>query len=255
MTMKPISIQLYSLREASQKDFPAVIRSIGKIGFKGVEPAGFYGLKPRELRKIVEGEGMVVSSTHGPWAKPDNLNEVIDTAKELGIDLCAGGYRPEDFADLDAIKRTAETVNLMEDKLHAAGLTLFLHNHWWEFCVVDGAIAYDHFAKLCPDILFEIDAYWSSNFQANDPAEQLKKFAKRTPFIHIKDGPLAKDKSMLALGTGKMDIPKLLKAADPKVLRWIIVELDKCDTDMTEAIEKSYNYMISNGLAEGNKPV
>jgi sugar phosphate isomerase/epimerase len=251
MTMKPISVQLYSLREASQKDFPAVIRSIGKIGFKGVEPAGFYGLKPRELRKIVEDEGMVVSSTHGPWAKPDNLNEVIDTAKELGIDLCAGGYRPEDFADLDAIKRTAETVNLMEDKLHAAGLTLFLHNHWWEFEKIDGKLKYDIFATLAPTVKFEIDTYWSANFGANDPAAMVRKFASRAPLLHIKDGPLVKDEPMVAVGSGKVDVASVIAAADPAVLRWLVVELDACATDMLTAIEGSYRFLTSKGFAQG----
>jgi sugar phosphate isomerase/epimerase len=249
--MKPLSVQLYSLREASQKDFPGVIKSVGKIGYKGVEPAGFYGLTPRELRKIVEGEGMVISSTHGPWAKPDNLNEVIDTAKEFGIDLCAGGYRPEDFADLDAIKRTADTVNGMDEKLRAAGLTLFLHNHWWEFERLDGKLKYDIFATLAPTVKFEIDTYWSANFGANDPAEMVRKFASRAPLLHIKDGPLVKDEPMVAVGSGKVDVASVIAAADPTVLRWLVVELDACATDMLTAIEGSYRFLTSKGFAQG----
>jgi sugar phosphate isomerase/epimerase len=251
--VKPISLQLYSLRAASEKDFVGVIKSVGKIGYAGVEPAGFYGLKPRELRGIVEGEGMRLSSTHGPWANPDNLAEVIDTASELGIDLVASGYGKEDFKDLDGIKRTADKTNLMGEKLSEAGLTLFLHNHWWEFETLGGRIKYDIFAELAPKVSFEIDAYWAANFGANDPAEQLAKFRSRTPLIHIKDGPLVRDQPMLALGSGKMEIPAIVAAADPKVLRWLVVELDSCATDMLEAVEKSYLYLTSQGLAEGRK--
>ncbi len=252
---KPISVQLYSLREAAAKDFKGVLEKVAKMGYKGVEPAGLHGLKPVEFKKIVDDLGLKISSSHGPWIRSlDNVQEAVDVAGVFGLDVACTGFGQNEFKDMDSIKKTAEMVSGFQEALAKHGISLFIHNHWWEFCVVDGKIAYDHFAKLCPKVLFEIDAYWSSNFQANDPAEQLKKFAKRTPFIHIKDGPLEKDKSMLALGTGKMDIPKLLKAADPKVLRWIVVELDKCDTDMVEAIEKSYKYMISNGLAEGNKP-
>ncbi len=52
MAAKPISLQLYTLREASKKSFPEVIRAVGAMGYAGVEPAGFYGLKPREVRRL-----------------------------------------------------------------------------------------------------------------------------------------------------------------------------------------------------------
>mgnify|MGYP001051289085 CR=1 FL=1 len=110
MKAKPISLQLYSLREASAKDFPAVIQAVADIGYTGVEPAGFYGLKPRELRKIVEDQGMVISSSHGPRTSLDNLQEAIDAAGEFGLDLVSGGFGPEDFKDMAAIRATAEKV-------------------------------------------------------------------------------------------------------------------------------------------------
>ena len=252
--VKPISVQLYSVREQAQKDFVGVLKRIAAIGYKGVEPAGFHNLTAKEFRKIVEDLGMTISSSHGPWAKPENLSEVVDTCKTLGIDLAATGYGPNEFKDLDAIKRTAETVTGMAEELSKHGLTLFLHNHYWEFAKVDGRIAYDIFAELCPKASFEIDVYWSANFGANNPAEQVAKFKKRAPLLHIKDGPLVKDKAMVAVGSsGKIDFPAVVKAADDKVLRWLIVELDNCDTDMFEAVEKSYKFLVSNGLGYGTR--
>ncbi len=251
--MKPISVQLYSVREEAKNDFVGVLKRIAAIGYKGVEPAGFHNLKPAEFRKIVEDLGMKTSSSHGPWANPENLQEVIDTAGILGIDLVSTGYGQEQFKDMAAIEKTAEMVNGMVEKLKKAGLTLFMHNHWWEFCKIDGRIAYDIFAELCPGVKFEIDTYWAANFGANDPAEQVAKFAGRAPLLHIKDGPLEKDKAMVAVGNGKMKFKKVIAAADPKVLRWLVVELDKCDTDMMTAIENSYKYLVANKLGIGNK--
>ena len=46
-TIPPISVQLYSVREASTKDFDQVLDLIAKIGFKGVEP---FNLFLRHLR-------------------------------------------------------------------------------------------------------------------------------------------------------------------------------------------------------------
>jgi len=255
MQPKPISVQLYTLREASKTDFNGVLKRVAAMGYKGVEPAGFYNYAARELRKVVEDLGMVISSSHTPWANPGNLQEAIDTAGVLGLDLVASGYGPEDIKNMEAIKRTAETVSGMAPKLQQAGLKLFLHNHWWEFCKVDGRLAYDWFAELCPGVLFELDTYWASNFGANDPAVEVAKFKTRAPLLHIKDGPLVKDAPMTAVGKGKLDFPAIIKAADPKVLRWLVVELDACATDMFQAVEDSYRYLVGNGLATGRRAV
>lgn len=249
---KPISLQLYSLRAESSRDFTGVLESVAKIGYRGVEPAGFYDLSVQEFSHIVEDLGMLVSSSHGPWATLANTSEVIETAGILGLATAGGGFSAADFKDLAAIKRTADTVNEMVEILSRAGLTLFLHNHWWEFCEVQGKLAYDHFAELCPEVQFEIDTYWAANFGANDPVEQVAKFRHRTPLLHIKDGPLLQGQAMVAVGQGKMDIPAIIDAADPDFLRWLIVELDACDTDMLTAVSDSYRYLIENGLAEGN---
>lgn len=250
---KPISVQLYSLRDESAKDFIGVLKRVAQIGYKGVEPAGFYGLTAKELKKTVEDLGMKISSSHTPWTKLENIDEAVEVAGTFGLDAVAAGYGPNEFNSMDAIKRTAETVNKIVDALAKHKLKLFLHNHAWEFDMVEGRLAYDIFAELCPKVYFEIDTYWASNFGKNDPAEQVAKFKKRALYLHIKDGPLEKDKAMVAVGQGKMDFKKVIAAADPKVLRWLVVELDRCDTDMFTAVEESYRYLVSNKLAEGNK--
>ncbi len=59
---------------------------------------------------------------------------------------------------------------------------------------------------------------------------------------------------MVGVGSGKQDMKKIVAAADPKVTRWLVVELDACDGDMWTAVEDSYHYLVGNGLAAGNKP-
>ncbi len=253
--MKPIALQLYSVREQAEKDFVGVLKRVAAIGYQGVEPAGLFNLTPKEFRKIVEDLGLRIAASHGPWAKPDNLPEVVDTCKIMGLDLAATGFGPNDFKDLAAIKRTAVTVAGMAEKLAKHNLTLFLHNHYWEFAKVDGRIAYEIFAGLCPKATFELDVYWAANFGANNPAAEVAKFKQRTPLLHVKDGPLTKDSAMTAVGAGKLDIPACVKAADPKVLRWLIVELDSCATDMFEAVEQSYQYLVAKGLGYGTKKI
>ena len=270
--MKPISIQLYTLREASQLDFAGVLKRVAAIGYKGVEPAGLYQFSPREFRKVVEDLGMVVSSAHSAWAHSGNLPAVIEMCGELGIDTCVSGWGRDEFKDLDAIQRTAEMAARMEETLSKAGITLTIHNHAWEFEKLNGQIKHEIFAGLCPNVKFELDTYWAANFGENNAPEMVRRFAKRSPLLHIKDGPFvrpeqvynaatstlelkpgAQSASLLAVGSGKNDIKGIIAAMDPAVTRWLVVEQDNSDTDMFTCVEQSYRYLIENKLAEGNR--
>jgi len=269
--IKPISVQLYSLRAEAEKDFPAVLRALAAIGYKGVEPAGFFNFTPKEFRKCVEDLGMVISSTHSPWASLDTLEQSIDIYGEIGVKMVAGGYGMEKFANLNAIKKTAEVTQKMNEKLARAGFTLVLHNHHWEFEKLDGRIKYEIFAELCPDVMFELDTYWAANYGENNAAEMVRRFAKRSPLLHIKDGPMFKPEtyynvatdtmqikpgeksSLLPVGSGKNDIKGIIGAMNPEVTEWLVVEQDNSDTDMMECVAKSYEYLVGNGLAAGNK--
>jgi len=70
--------------------------------------------------------------------------------------------------------------------------------------------------------------------------------------LHLKDGPGNKEEPMTAVGGGIMDWPAVIGAA-ADTTEWVIVELDSCATDMTEAVAESYRYLTENGLATGNK--
>ena len=249
---KPLSVQLYSLREESARDFDAVLRRLAAIGYKGVEPFHLFGKTPEAFKAQVEDLGMAVSSSHHPWANRATISEVVDTVRALGLNRAAGGFGPDDFADMDAVRRTADTVNELVAALSPHGIELFLHNHWWEFEEIDGKLGFRHIAELCPEVRFEVDTYWAANFGAVDVAAEVANVKARTPLLHIKDGPLERDRAHLAVGDGNMEIGAVIAAADDDVLAWLIVELDACDTDMMTAVEGSYRYLVDNGLAAGN---
>jgi len=47
-----------------------------------------------------------------------------------------------------------------------------------------------------------------------------------------------------------MDFTAITKAGGENT-EWMIVEMDSCATDMLEAVQKSYNYLVNNKLAVG----
>ena len=169
------------------------------------------------------------------------------------MNRAAAGFGAEDVKDGDSVKKTIDTINGLTDALKPAGISLFLHNHYWEFNPVDGELPYHSFHKHCPDVQFEVDTYWAANFGACDPAAEVANVKDRAPLLHIKDGPNEEGKAHVAVGDGVLDIGGIINAADPNVLEWVIVELDACDTDMFEAVRKSYEYLTTQGLAQGTK--
>ena len=53
------------------------------------------------------------------------------------------------------------------------------------------------------------------------------------------------------VGSGNVDVLGLIALADPKVLDWLIVEQDICQGDSLDAARKSYDFLVSHGVAEG----
>src|SRR4026207_2428950 len=53
----PLGVQLYSVREQCAKDLPGTLAAISKIGYKGVEFAGYHNRSAKELRKTLEDLG------------------------------------------------------------------------------------------------------------------------------------------------------------------------------------------------------
>jgi sugar phosphate isomerase/epimerase len=241
------------VREASSKNFDQVLELVAKIGFKGVEPFNLFGKSPADFKQQVNDLGMQVSSTHFPWVtRSPDITQVADVVKTLGLTRVPGGFGPDDFKDMDAVKRTIDTTQQLVEALKPYDLTLFLHNHYWEYDPIEGRPGYHYLQDAVPEVEFEIDTYWAANFGKNDPAAELARVKERTPLAHIKDGPLVKDQPHVAVGSGKMDFQAVFAAVDPNVFEWAVVELDSCATDMFTALALSYKYLTENNMATGN---
>ena len=250
--MKPLAVQLYTLRDAMQNgNHLPTLQQLADIGYKGVEGHGF-GLTNKEFRKVVEDMGMKVTSFFGANQTPETVNQFIDDAHELGVVDTVNGYGTREYKTVDAIKETAEKVNAVASTVKAGGLSYNLHNHYWEFEIVDGRLAIEWLLDECPDVTLELDLYWCTNFGAQTAAAMAAKFSDRVKLVHVKDGPMVKDEPMTAAGAGKVDLAEAIPLSDPN---WLILEMDFCATDMMEAVKQSYQYLVGNGLAAGNKPV
>ena len=249
----PIALQLYSLRELLNVDFTAGIRKVAVIGYAGVETAGFPGTTPQAAARLFGELGLTVCSAHSPLPLGDKQAEVLDTVAALGCARLVCPWKaPELFASVDGIRQVCDELNEANAVARANGLTLAYHNHWAECELVGARRAYGIMLDyLAPEVFFEVDTYWAKTAGV-DPAAWVHELGARAPLLHIKDGPCVMDAPMTAVGDGVQDVPGIV-AAGAGATEWLIVELDRCATDMLEAVAKSYHYMVGKGLAHGRR--
>ena len=238
-----ISVQLYSVREFTEKDFAGTVRKIAVMGYPGVETAGFPGTTAQAAGKLFKELGLAVSSAHTGLPVGKDQTRILDEMDAIDCKrLVCAGVSTSLFQSMDGLKKAASQLNEANQICQEHGLTLGYHNHYKEFQKVEGRSAYDILLELVdPQVFFQVDTYWAYVAGVDVPA-LIKKLGKRAPLLHIKDGPGVKDKPMLAVGEGVMDIPAILTAAKG-FCEWQIVELDSCATDMLEAVKKSYQYL------------
>jgi sugar phosphate isomerase/epimerase len=246
----PIALQLYTLREAAGADYEGTVRKVADIGYAGVEPAGFPGTTVEAGKKLFDELGLKVCSAHLPLPIGDKVNESLETAEALGITRVVAGQGRDQFGSADQIKASCAKFNEAQANCVEKGFTFGIHNHWWEFLEIEGELVYkqmlDH---LAPEIFFQIDAYWVQT-AGPDPAGVIAELGSRAPLIHVKDGPCTREADMQALGEGITDFKGIVDAGGDNV-DWWIVELDRCGTDMMEAVVKSYAFMTDGGYASG----
>lgn len=247
----PIALQLYSVREQLAQDFRSVIERIARMGYVGVETAEFTHVKPDEAAKLFDALGLIVPSMHAPMHRSESRGEALDTAAALGCKRIVVPWIPaEEFAAKDQIKRNCDHLNEADQIAREHGLSLGYHNHWWEFRQINGFYPYQIMLRhLAPTVFFELDTYWIKTGGC-DPVQVIGELGARVPLIHLKDGSAQESDPMVALGDGTMDIPAVVQAAQTTT-EWLIVELDRCDSDMMQAVEKSYGYLTLNGLGRG----
>jgi sugar phosphate isomerase/epimerase len=247
----PVAVQLYTLREQTASDFAGVLERLAAMGYVGVELAGFPAA-PDELRRVADGAGLRFASAHVGWSGSDDFAAALDACVAIGCDTAViPFFGPDAFEDLDAISRTAEMIRSARRLAAARDLTLGYHNHWWELeRVIDGRPALVHlFERVGPDVAAEVDIYWAQ-VGGVDPARLVAELGARVELLHVKDGPAdGPGSAMVAVGDGAIDVAGVLAAAERA--RWHIVELDRCDTDMFDAVARSHEYLVGRGLSSG----
>jgi sugar phosphate isomerase/epimerase len=220
----PIGLELYSVRNELPHDFVGTIETIGKMGYQGVEFAGYFGWdkKPNELHKLLDDNGLKCCGTHTQLNTlvGDNLQRTIDLHKTLGNKflICPqlSGRTAQRWLD------NAKMFNEISQRAGEQGMLVGYHSHAPDFRTYDGKTAWEiFFDNTRPEVIHQLDV-GNTLDGGGDPIAMIKRYPGRTKTTHLKEhggGPDA------PIGQGQIDWTTLLATYDEfGGTEWYIVE-------------------------------
>ncbi|MCP4375537.1 MAG: sugar phosphate isomerase/epimerase [bacterium] len=188
-----ISLQLYSVRRSCGKDFDDVLAKVAKMGFEGVEFAGYYkyGRDAKGLKKKLDDLGLIAAGTHigaRSFTDPKKIQKTIDFHKTIGCKyLCCPGDRA--FCHPERSKKLADDFNTAAVALEKVGLRCGYHNHAREMKVAAGETTkswFDLFAeRTTKNVVLQQDVGWTVKAGA-DPVAVIRRHPGRFQIQHFK---------------------------------------------------------------------
>ncbi|RUA32256.1 MAG: sugar phosphate isomerase/epimerase [Bacteroidetes bacterium] len=257
---KEAGLQLYTLREALEKDFKGTIEKVAKIGYKNLEffnysDGKYFGNSIKEVKSILDELNLKAKSSHvlTGWAMPKNLGTMtndwertVADAAELGQSHIACAYLfDSERESIDDYKKLSDLLNTCGETSKEYGIQMAYHNHDFEFQAMDGKIPYDLLLSECDIELvkFELDLYWTARAGV-DPVSYFKEHEGRFPLWHVKDMGAGEDQFFSAVGEGVIDWQNIFNHASTAGLNQFFVEQDDTKSGKPfEEITKSYKYL------------
>jgi len=224
----PIGLQIYSVRVDAEKDLAGTIAKVAKMGYEGVEFAGYYGHSAKDIRKMLDDNGLVCCGTHTAMETlaDDKLADTIAFNKTIGNKyLIVPWLKPDEANARQAWLTYAKRFNELAEKVRPHGMKVGYHNHAHDFAPVDGTTGWDLLASNTnKDVIMQFDT-GNALSGGGDPMVYLKRYSGRATTIHIKEYSTTNKNALIGEGDIKWgEIFRLCRAGGTK---WYIVEEEK----------------------------
>lgn len=223
----PIGLQLYSVRNQCADDLMGVLESVAKMGYEGVEFAGYHGHEPNAIRKKLDEVKLQCPSTHTGFDQlsDDKFDETVDLHHVLGAKTVVVPWLAEELrATPEACKKTAQKLTKLTERLQEKGLRLGFHAHHADMHPLDGGeSAWYILAKHTPkDFVMQYD---TANGMAGgaDPVQPILDLPGRGQLVHLKEWNGEHGTAMI--GEGDVPWQRVFDAAEKFAgVEWYIVE-------------------------------
>ncbi len=160
-----VGLQLYTVRAAMKTDFEGTIAKVAAIGYKEVEFAGYFEHAPKDIRAILDKNGLSSPSCHAGYDVVEKKwPEALEAAKIVGHSYIICPWIDEkQRAKPGGWKRAADLFNRAGEASQKAGIQFGYHNHSFEFdsaLSLDGKLPYDFLlAETDPKFVATPSAY------------------------------------------------------------------------------------------------
>lgn len=241
--LERIGLQLYTVRDAMQRDLPGTLARVAKIGYHEVEFAGYFDQPAKRIRELLETNGLVSPSAHIPIEKiRSELPQVLEAAAVIGhrYVVCPA---VDARKTLDDWKRHAELFNRTGEAARKADIQFAYHNHEFEFEPIAGKLPYDVLlAETDPKLVqLEMDLYWIT-LGRQDPLAYFERHPGRFPMVHVKDMDRTPTRGQTNVGRGIIDFKRIFARAEQAGIRHFYVEHDQPGSPF-ESIRISFEYL------------
>ena len=202
----PIALQLYSVREDAARDLAGVLDQVAKMGYDGVEFAGFYGHDAQTVKKLLDDTGLKVAGAHVgiDTLLGDELQRSIEFHQTIGNRFLIVPGLPEQRRNSRAAwLDTAHTMNEIAENLQPLGMRTGYHNHHIEFTPMDGEMPWDtFFGNTRKDVVMQFDVGNAMHGGA-DAAPYLERYPGRATTVHVKEYAINNETALI----GEGDVP------------------------------------------------
>jgi sugar phosphate isomerase/epimerase len=281
-----LGVGLFTIPTMLERDFAGTMKTLASIGYKEVETfgpypfsaesaqerwktvsaslnfkgSGYFGLTPREVKAILDGNGLTSPSMHTDLdSLRTKLEPMAEAAHLLGQRYVVLPAIPEaERRNLDGYKRMAEEFNRIGTRAAALGLRFTYHNHGYGLVPMVGRVPFEVIAEATDKAVVDLqmDLYWTTAGGA-DPIAYLKRFAGRYVSVHVKDmakrvrfaGDGGDSAQWIELfpyiadaGAGVLDLAGILAEARRSGVRHFFLERDQTPTP-DETLRASYRYL------------
>ena len=217
------AVQVYSVRDHinDSETLLKALEEIKKIGYDGVEFAGYFNTDAKVIKAKLDELGLVVVGSHIGLDdfREDKLEATIEYQHELGAKTVGIGGAPH--STVEECNETGSVLgNARKYAMEKYGIDVYYHNHTEEFTTLEnGRTAMEIISDGCS---LELDTYWSYR-AGSDNYAYITENKDKIIHLHLKDGG---DGTPTALGEGDNDLAVVLKAANDIGMEWVIVEND-----------------------------
>mgnify|MGYP005631734303 CR=1 FL=1 len=239
----PIALQLYSVRKDCERDLYGTLEEIAKMGYEGVEFAGYYNRTAEELRKMLEDLGLKVVGSHLriDALKGDELEKTIEFNKVLGNKYLIVPSLPKEMTGSKASWiEAARLMNKISGKIKPEGMRIGYHNHVAEFKPINGEIPWHIFFKEAePDVIMQLDTgnAMMGGLSADEVINIIKRYPGRAVTVHLKEFSATNEKALI--GEGDMKWKEFFKACETVGgTAWYIVEQETYAYPPLECVKK-----------------